>query len=54
MSDVVAEVNRGARSGNRLPSLTRWVWNSTDIIVDRYLSGNWKTEEKKQLTVTYC
>lgn len=35
MSDKLAEVNRGASSGNRLPSFTRWVWNSTDIIVDR-------------------
>lgn len=46
MSAGVAASRSGAKSGKRLLSFTRWVWNSTDAIVDRYLSDNWQTEVK--------
>lgn len=44
MSAGLAAASMGASWGKRLPSFTRWVWNSTDTMVDRYLSGNCKTE----------
>lgn len=44
MSAKLAEASRGARSGNRLSSLTNWFRSSTDVIMDRYWSGSWKEE----------
>lgn len=44
MSLGVAAASRGASSGKRLPSFARWVWNSTDTMVDRYCLGSWTTE----------
>ena len=51
MSARVAAASRGASSGKRLPSSTRWVLNSTDTMVDRYLSGNWQTQAN---TAVFC